>query len=196
MDDLSLIPNEQAAQSVKMPSEVPVTSDEIYANYLQEDRVKNIIQQISPDNQLLEIQWRIKGYIKNPLTDQWEKTAGNTSEPSPLLVSRFISYLSSILNQNTSLSNLSSGEINAIMRLVIEWLTDDLRSNAGKYGIWDDYSERTRIGHILLNTIFMVMKRSQNGREADRIFRALSVSENINPDQKKKGVLDFLKVWK
>ena len=42
-----------------------------------------------------------RGYIKNPVTRQWEKLS-NTAEPSPILVSRFISYLSSILNQNTN----------------------------------------------------------------------------------------------
>ena len=170
--------------------------DEIYAAQLQEDKVQNLIAQIAPDNQLLELQWRIKGYIKNPATKQWEKVDKDAPNISPILVSRYISYLSSLLNQNTTLSNLASGEINSIMSLVIEWLVDDIDNNAALYNIQNDYTERTRIGQILLNNTFMVMKRAQNGMESRRIFNALNVSQNINEANQKKGVFDFLKVWK
>jgi len=166
---------------------------EAYASELQE-RIKNLIAQISPDNQLIEIQWRIKGYIKNPETDTWEKIDEKGEEISPVLVSRFISYLSSILNQNTTLSNLSSMEINKIMRLIIEWVVDDLDSHAEDYNLKEDYTERTRIGHILLNNTFLVMKRAQNGMESRRIFNALNVSENLtSTPQQKRGIWEGLK---
>lgn len=195
--DPQLIPqaNPQPA-TMSVPSEIPVSADELYATYLQEERVKNIISQISPDNQLLEIQWRIKGYIKDPSTQQWKKIDENAKEPSPLLVSRFISYLSSILNQNTTMSNLSSTEINKIMRLVIEWVVDDLDSNSETYDLGDDYTERTRIGHILFNETFAALKRAQDGMESRRIFKALNVTESLSPVQRKRGLLDTLKVWK
>ena len=196
----SIIPQQQSSiqsQQIAVPQEVPVSADELYATYLQEERVKNVISQISPDNQLLDIQWRIKGYVKNPLTQQWEKVGGDeTKEISPLLVSRFISYLSSLLNQNVTLSNLSGPEINSIMNLVIEWTIDDLRSNSTIYNIGNDYSERTRVCHILWNNVFTAMKRALNGMESRRIFRALSVTENMGQTPNKRGLLDYLKVWK
>lgn len=191
----SLIPQDQT-QQVATPTEIPVTADELYATYLQEERVKNIISQISPDNQLLDLQWRIKGYIKNPVTQQWEKTNAKAPEPHPLLVARFISYLSSILNQNMSLSNLSSMEINKIMKSVIEWTIDDLRSNSEIYDIKNDYAERTRLAHILWNSTFATMKRALNGMESRRVFKALNVTENLSQLPKKRGLLDYLKVWK
>lgn len=174
-----------------------VGSDNLYAAQIQEDRVRNLIQQISPDNQLMDLQWRIKGYVKNPKTNQWEKTDKDIKEISPILVSRYISYLSSILNQNTTLSNLSSTEINGIMKQAIEWLTDDLDSNAERYGLKDDFSERTRIGHILLNQTFFSLKRSQNGMESRRIFKTMNVHESLNPEsQRRGGMLDAFKFWK
>ncbi len=176
--------------------EVPVKSDELYAAQIQEDRIKNLIYQISPDHQLLELQWRIKGYIKNPATGLWSKLNKDSPEPSPLLVSRYISYLSGILNQNTTLSNLSSGEINNIMKLIIEWLVDDLDANSEIYDLGKDYSERTRIGSLLLNTTFMVLKRAQNGMESRRIFKALSVTENLSAMPQQGGLKEALKFWK
>jgi len=179
------------------PGKPPTGSDDLYAAQIQEERTKNLIHQIAPENQLLELQWRIKGYVKDPSSDQWTKIDKNSVEPNPLLVSRYISYLSSILSQNTTLSNLSSGEINALMGMIIDWLTDDLDSNAEDYGLKFDYSERTRIGQILLNNTFLVLKRAQNGMESRRIFNALNVNESLNQaGQQKRGMFDFLKVWK
>ena len=176
----------------------PVVPDDLYAAQIQEDRVRNLIEQIAPDNQLLDLQWRIKGYVKNPQTKQWEKIDQESKEISNILVSRYISYLSSVLSQNTTLSNLSSAEINGIMKLVIEWLVDDMDSNAEIYGFKDNYSERTRIGHIILTNTFLALKRSQNGMESRRIFKALNVHETLNPNHQQKGggILDSFKFWK
>jgi len=179
------------------PTTQPGTSsDDLYAAKMQEERTRNLLQQIAPENQLLELQWRIKGYIKDPSTNEWMKVIKDAPEPSPILIARYISYLSSVLNQNTTFSNLSSGEINALMRLMIEWLTDDLDNNAENYGLKYDYSERTRIGHIMLNNTFMVLKRAQNGMESRRIFSALNVTESLTQQPQQKGMLDALKFWK
>ena len=178
------------------PEKSGQNSDEVYAATMQEDRVKNLIEQISPDVQLMELQWRIKGYVKDPWTKEWKKVNEDAPEPHPLLVSRYISTLSTFLSQNTTLSNLSSGEINKIMRRVIEWLTDDLDSNAEFYGLKYDYTERTRIGDILLANTFFVLKRAMDGGESRRVFRALNVTENINPNYGKTSWTDALKFWK
>jgi len=199
MDDPNLLsamqqnqPNQPALQSEA------VHPNEIYAAVLQEERVTNLISQASPEKQLEEIEWRIRGYKKNSITKQWEKVDPKAPEINDLLVSRYISYLSSLLNENTRFTNLSSGEINAIMRLVIKYFVDDMKSNAEIYGLRTDYTERTRIGHIMLNEIYIVLKRAQNGMESKRIFKTLQIGESLNPfaQQKKKGALEFLKFWK
>lgn len=177
--------------------QVPVSSDEMYANMMQEERVKNVISQVSPDNQLYEIEMRIKGYRKNMYTGAWEKISEDAPEPSPLLVQRFVAYLSSLLNQNTALSNFSEFQVNKIMKLVIEYIVDDLNSNAEEYGLESNYTERTRIGHIILNSVFSVLNRALNGQEASRMWKALSLTENsaMTP-QKKNTIMESLKFWK
>lgn len=176
----------------------PVQDSEIYANMMQEERVRNVISQLSPDDILMEVHWRIRGYIKNPVTKQWEKL-GNSLEPSPLLISRFISYLSSVLNQNTTMSNLSPDEINAIMKLIINWSSDDLDTHQEQYGLKGDYSEMTRIGYMLCNYTFITLKRAMNGTESRRIFASLSMMDNLGQGQgqnKKGGFWSALKnVW-
>jgi hypothetical protein len=174
----------------------PVKSDEIYANLMQEERVKNIIAQTSPDNQLTDIEWRIRGHRKNIYTGQWEKIDG-VIEPSSILVGRYISYLGSILNDNTRFTNLSSGQINSLMRLCIEWIVDDMDSHAVQYGLDNDYTERSRVAYIILHATFMVLKRSENGMESRRVWNSLNLNETSNPfGQTKKSWKDMLSFWK
>jgi hypothetical protein len=107
----------------------------MYADYMREDKVKNIIQQLNPDNLVEDIEHRIRGEKKNRMSGEWElinKT--NPRRVSELLLERYISFLSSLLNQNTALSNFSTKEINNLMQMVVEYIRDDLSDNADDYG--------------------------------------------------------------
>lgn len=107
----------------------------IYADYMREDKVKNIIQQLNPDNLVEDIEHRIRGEKKNRLSGEWElinkKSERRVSE---LLLERYISFLSSLLNQNTALSNFSTKEINNLMEMTVDYIKDDLSDNAEEYG--------------------------------------------------------------
>lgn len=167
----------------------------LYADSIREEKIKNILAQINPDNLLSDIEWRIRGYKKNNLTDEWEKINKKASEINQELVSNFMSFLGSVLNQNTSMSNFSSNEINLIMENIIEYIADDLTVNDEKYEIVGNYQEMSRIGNIICHTIFAVLKRAQNGMEARRIFSALKIHENLTQAPQKKGIMDALKFW-
>ncbi len=170
---------------------------ELQADLIQEERIANIIEQINPENFLEEIEYRIKGYKKDRKTKEWIKINQKGVEIPPILVERFMSFISSLLNQNTTLSNFSETEINRLMKMVIEYVSDDLSTHSEEYGLKSDYIERTRIGMIMLNVIFTVLKRSLNGTESRRIFGSLRVSETLTKSPTaSSGALDFLKFWK
>ena len=56
------------------------------------------------------------------------------------------------------------------------------------------YNEMTKIGHIVCQSTFSVLKQAQNGMLAQRIFKALRVSENLNAGGNK-DKMSFLKFW-
>ncbi len=168
----------------------------LYADTIKEEKVTNILSQINPDNLLADIEWRIKGYKKNILTGQWEKINPKAPDINNKLVANFMSFLGSILNQNTSMSNFSSNEINTIMDHIIEYIADDLTVNDKKYGLVGNYQEMSRIGNIVSMTVFSVLKRAQNGMEARRIFASLKINESLTQEPQKKGLADALKFWK
>ena len=80
---------EEYPQQQPMYQSMPVSSDELYANSIQEDKIKNIISQLDPENQLKEIEMRIRGYKKNVFSSEWEKIDETIPEPPKLLIMRF-----------------------------------------------------------------------------------------------------------
>lgn len=168
----------------------------LYADNMREEKVTNILSQINPDNLLADIEYRIRGYKKDTMSNEWVRINKDAPEVNENLVASFMSFLGSVLNQNTSMSNFSSGEINTIMEHVIEFIADDLTVNDEKYDIVGDYQEMSRIGNIITMTIFAVLKRSMNGMEARRIFSALKITESLTQTPQSKGLLDSMKFWK
>ena len=59
-----------------------------------------------------------------------------------------------------------------------------------------DNNEMTRIANIICMSTFAVLKRAQNGMEAQRIFKHLNISENMSPPNQKRGFMDMLNFWK
>lgn len=57
-----------------------------------------------------------------------------------------------------------------------------------------DYNEFNKIGHIVCQCTFSVLKQAQNGMLASRIFKALRVNETLGGGQQK-SKLDFMKFW-
>lgn len=177
--------------------QMPVSSDELYANQMQENKLKNIISQISPTNQIEDIELRLRGYKKNFITGEWEKISDKIIPPSDLLIGRYVSWLASIMNLNTTMGNLSSTQITKLMKQAIEWVVDDLDAHSDEYGIGNDYTERTRIADMVLNSTFLVLNRSLNGAEARRFWSSLSLAEssNMNPNMQNKSN-EWWKFWK
>ena len=134
---------EQAEYDMLMSGQPQLTdpTSALYAENMKEEKITNILSQINPDNLLADIEYRIRGYKKNTLTGERDKISKTTSNISEQLVANFMSFLGSILNQNTSMSNFSSGEINSIMENVIEYIADDLTVKDDEYGIVGEYKE-------------------------------------------------------
>jgi len=169
---------------------------DLQAQQMNEDKIRNILSQISPSNQVEEIEMRIKGYKKNLFTNSWEKISQTKDNLPEELIGRYTSWLSSFMNLNTTMGNLSAGQITALMRNAVKFIVDDIDSHAEEYGIGRDYTERTRIGDILLNSTFLVLNRSLNGIEARRFWSSLNLSESSNMNGQQQNKSDWWKFWK
>lgn len=165
----------------------------VYADWLREEKLSNIIQQLDPDNLLIDIERRVRGYKKDMFTKQWLKPKHQNINEKCII--RFMSFLGSILNKNTTFSNYTPQEVNNIMELIIDYVADDLETNADEYGLNNNYTEMSRIGNIICLSVFSCLKRAVDGQEARRFFNSLQLKGEVSPEQQKKGLLDALKFW-
>lgn len=173
------------------------TSDDEYAGTVREERVRTLLSEIDPDNLVESIEYRIRGYKFNKRRGQWEKVQSDSCDVSELLVSKTISLIASVLNNNTTFSNLQSSDINRIMGLLIDIVISDMVVNGKKYGIHDDFNEKERICFIIFGTVNFALRRAINGTEARRFFGSLRMNEQISPDKKGGwgGIKDAAQIW-
>ena len=167
----------------------------VYADTLRKEGTANLLDQLNPDNLLVDIEHRIRGEKKDPYTNSWVAISDEQKPISEKLVSNFISFLGAILNQNTSMSNFSADEINNMMEMIVTWIGIDLDVNDEIYGIEDDYPEMWRIAHIISMSCFATFKQAMNGMLSKRIFGSLKVDAHLT-DTNKPGMKDALSLWK
>ncbi len=167
----------------------------VYADTLRKEGTANLLDQLNPDNLLVDIEHRIRGEKKDPYTNSWVAISDEQKPISEKLVSNFISFLGAILNQNTSMSNFSADEINNMMEMIVTWIGIDLDVNDEIYGIEDDYPEMLRIAHIISMSCFATFKQAMNGMLSKRIFGSLKVDAHLT-DTNKPGMKDALAFWK
>ena len=168
----------------------------LYADSMREEKVANVISQLDPNNLLDEIEHRLRGEKFNKLNQEWEPIGEISIAINEKLISRLMSFLGSVLNQNTTLSNYSINEINNRMELVIDYIRDDLSDNDREYGLEGNYTEMTRIGMIICETVSSVFRRALNGMESRRIFNALKVTESLTQAPQKQTMKEALQFWK
>lgn len=127
----------------------------LYADYMKKEEIRNVIQQLNPDVLVEDIEHRIRGEKKDRFTGEWIPISqGKREIISELLIQRYISFLSSYLNQNTSLSNYSTREINNLMKLIVDHVKYDLSDNSEEYGF-------VRVNEIETFQIVKVVKREK-----------------------------------
>lgn len=158
---------------------------------MREENVANFLQQINPDNELENLEHRLRGDRKDNFTKQWIPNKNCSINES--LVQNYVSFLGSIINQNTSLSNLSTAQINKLMKLCIAWIVDDMDINCKKYGLKGQPSEMTRIGIIILSLTFLTLNQALNGNRGRMILGRVSLSGTLE-NQKQKSNNPF-KFW-
>ncbi len=168
----------------------------LYADSMREEKVANVISQLDPQNLLEEIEHRLRGEKFNKLTKEWEPIGDYSIPMSEKLISRLMSFLGAVLNQNTTLSNYSIPEINNRMEMVIDYIRDDLSDNDKEYGLEGDYTEMTRIGMIVCETVSSVFRRALNGMESRRIFNALKVTESLTQAPQNQTMKEAFRFWK
>lgn len=156
-------------------------SEELVQNYVSFLNVyltqNNSLSNFSPQ-EINNIMGVIIDYIKDDLSDNAE-LYGLTSK-KVITVKKTVKDLKPYLNSDNIIVMQEIPRVVEVELTISEEFTD--------------YNEFNRIGHIVCQSTFSVLKQAQNGMLASRIFKALHVTENLSTGGDK-SKLNFLKFW-
>ena len=156
-------------------------SEELVQNYISFLNVyltqNNSLSNYSPQeiNAIMEV---VIDYVKDDLTDNAERYG--LTKKSTLIVKQIVKILTPSITSDGM--------------LVMQEVTREVEKEIYTGEEATDYNQLTKIGHIVCQSTFSVLKQAQGGMLAQRIFKALRVTESLN-EGGKKSKLDFLKFW-
>lgn len=193
--------NQQMAQQATMTS-----SDDEYAGQIREQRVRTLLTEIDPANQVEAIIMKIRGYRYNKIIEEWQRV-----DAAPQISENFIGKVEYILNEelslNTTFSNIQPADVNRYMSLLIDVLISDVVVHGREYtvdiaGKKFDLSDDNNIREIILlgifSAVYKCLRRAINGVEARRFFGSLRMNETLSPMQNKSSnaMMDAVKsIW-
>lgn len=178
------------------------TPDDEYASVMREERVRTLLTEIDPSNQVDSIIQRIRGYRFNKETDMWERRP-NSAKISENFIGKVEYVLSEELCLNTTFSNLQPADVNKIMGLLIDIMVSDVTVHGREYiveidnkkfNLADDHNLKELVLYGIFSSVYKAMRRAINGTEAKRFFGSLRMNETISaPSSKKTGILEAVK---
>lgn len=159
--------------------------------FMQEEKIRNFISQTSPSITLQSINYILQGYVYDQSKEAWLKISDGVPDRVRL---DFLQFITPDLSEDVRMTNLSKDQINSLMYFIIEWVTDYLDIVADEEGLGEE--QMTKIGLIILKSVYYTLLRAQNGMESGRIFRSLKMGETLSPQMHPQQKEPWYKFWK
>ena len=176
-------------------SNARTSSDEEYAGAIREEKIRTLISEIDPSQNVEPIIMRLRGYRFNRQAELWER-----SDKALIVSDNFVVkveyILSNELSLNTTFGNLQPNDVNRMMEFLIETLTNDVIEHGQNYSVTynqkevkfsDDHATKEIILNEIFSSVYKALRRSINGKESERFFRSLRMNETISPPKNERG---------
>jgi len=176
------------------------------AEYMGEEEVTNIVGQIDPQRILDNLNHSLKGEYYNKEEGAWEKVGDELVNTA--CRGWIISYLTALMNNASTMGVIQEQQLSSLMEGVIKSVTREFKCNLEKFGfvppgkyydkeIYENKgtpntSRMDSIAEMIYQRAFLILTRSLKGTESSKIFRSLSMSDQMLFNQQqmqKKGFL-------
>lgn len=164
--------------------------------YSNEGSVANIVSQIDPSTIINNLDHALAGEFFNEKTNMWELNPSKKPLVNNACRGAIISYVTGILNNNSTLSIISQQQLGFIMEGVVESLTRMFVTNLEEFGFvppgigyskgcyenkgTPDSARMTMVSNMVYSVMFLTLSRALNGMESRKIFSSLSLSDTMN----------------
>jgi hypothetical protein len=157
--------------------------------------VNNIVGQIDPKTIIDNLDHALKGEQWNKEKQQWVMNSSGKPLVNDECRGAVISYVTGILSNNTTMANLDEKRLSFLMESVIETITKMFIVNLERFGFVPethsqdgqyynrgspDTARMTMVSNMVYKVCYLVFSRALGGSESKRIFKSLSMRDNLN----------------
>jgi len=162
---------------------------------MPESHISNIVGQIDPKTIIDNLDHALKGEQWNKEESKWIMNASGKPLVNDACRGAVISYLTGILTNNTTMSTLDEKRLSFMMESVIDTVRRMFVSNLEEFGFvpkgefyhiglyynkgTPDTARMTTASNMIFKVCFLVFARALRGQESIRIFKSLSLSDNM-----------------
>jgi len=172
-------------------------------NYTSEEEIKNIVGQIDPTHILDNLNHALKGEYFNKEQGVWEKVGDALINDA--CRGWIVSYFTTIMNNASTMGIISETQFSYLMEGIIDTVTREFRCNLEKFGFVEpgkgysigryenkgtpDTSRMKSISEMIFQRAFIIYSRSIQGSENKRVFKSLTMADNVgySQPQEKRG---------
>lgn len=169
----------------------------------QVEELKNIVSQINPNKIISDINRVLRGEYKES-EGVWKMNASGNPLVNDACRGYVIGFISGILNNSTTMGNIDEKRLSLLMESVIDTITKNFTTRLEEFGFvppgkgftegkfenkgTPDSSTMTMVANMIYIVCFLVFTRALKGQESIRIFRSLSMIDNLSAAQSGGGM--------
>jgi hypothetical protein len=162
-------------------------------SYSEEEKINNIVGQIDPQRILDNLNHALKGEYYSKEEGTWLKVGDELINDAGR--GWIISFFTSIMNNASTMGIIDEKQFSYLMEGIINTVTREFRCNLEKFGFVSpgkgyeegryenkgspNTSRMSTISEMIYQRAFIIYSRSLKGSESQRIFKSLSMSDNM-----------------
>ena len=168
--------------------------------YSPEGSISNIVGQIDPNTIVDNLNHSLKGEFYDKEKGMWIMNPSNTPLVNDACRGFIISYVTGVMNNNSTMAIITQTQLGFLMESVIEELGKEFVCNLERFGFvpagigygkglyenkgTPDSSRMASVSGMVFRAVFSCYTRSLNGMESRKIFSSLNMSDTMNYQQK------------
>jgi len=183
----------------EQPSYPQQGQQEYLPSYTPETAISNIVGQIDPSTIIDNLNHSLKGEYYNKEKGVWEMNPSGEPLVNDACRGFVVSYVTGIMNNNSTMAIISEKQLGFLMESVIEDLGKEFVCNLEKFGFvprgrgyetgyyenkgTPDSSRMSSVCNMIIRAVFSCYTRSINGMESRKIFGSLHMNDALNFQQ-------------
>lgn len=174
----------------------PETQEQAVPTFTPEGSISNIVGQIDPANIVDNLNHSLKGEFYDKEVGKWLMNPANTPLVNDECRGFVISYITGVLNNNSTMAIITPQQLGYLMESVIEDIGKEFVCNLEKFGFvprglgynkkcyenkgTPDSARMSSVSNMIIRAVFTCYTRSINGMESKKMWSSLSMTDGLN----------------